>query len=352
MRAYILLSIMSSTAGHGNSTIPHSSIFHTLLSQQDYQRLDPPRLNETTVVKLSMHITMIHDINEKTREFSISFYLHQIWSDPRLQFGHFQSAPWEINLGQDSWEKLWIPDLFFRNLKDGEYVDITVSNRLMTLSVTGEVYYIAAIRAIFTCPMKFHKYPFDTQMCPIWMGSFSHMADVVKFEWSDSLVELSAGEELFSYTIAKINEEDCSEGYNFGTYSCSCAKFTLQRRYGTLITQMYFPSVLMIILSWIPFWIETGIDILVGLMIVLALLMQTSTSDLPQISYITAVGIWFLVCVIYVFLALILYTIGSTLKENQDNRVRKFRLWCRILLPVSFCLFIIVYFLLYTTVIV
>ncbi len=54
---------------------------------------------------------------------------------------------------------------------------------------------------------------------------------------------------------------------------------------------MYFPSILMIILSWIPFWIETSIDILVGLMIVLALLMQASTSDLPQISYITAVGI-------------------------------------------------------------
>ncbi len=343
---------MSGAAGHGNSTIPHSSIFHTLLSQQDYQRSDPPRLNQTTVVKLGIYITMIHDINEKTREFSISFYLRQIWSDPRLQFGHFQSAPSKIYLGQDSWDKLWIPDIFFPNLKNGEYVDITVSNRRMTLSSTGEIYYIAAIKAIFTCPMKFHNYPFDTQLCPIRLHSFSYLADIVKLEWSGSSVDIIGEVELFSYSIAEINKIDCSQNFSSEVFPSLCANFTFQRKYGTLMTQMYFPSVLMIILSWIPFWIETGIDILVGLMIILALLMQTSTSDLPQISYITAVGIWFLMCVIYVFLALVLYTICQTLKENPDNRVRKFRLWCRILLPVSFCVSSIAYFLFYTKVII
>ncbi len=350
--AYIFLSSISSASRHGNSTLLHSSIFHTLLSQQDYERSDPPREYETTVVKLGIYINMFHGINEKTQEFSISFYLRQFWSDPRLRFDHIRSAPSKINLGQDSWNKLWIPDIFFPNLKNGEYVDITVSNRLMQLHVTGDIFYVAAMKAIFTCPMKFHNYPFDTQLCTIRLQSFSHLADVVKLEWSDASVGISPEVELFSHTISELSEIDCSKNFSFGVFPYLCANFTFQRRYGHLITQMYFPSILMIILSWIPFWIESSIDILVGLMIVLALLMQTSTSDLPQISYITAVGIWFLVCVIYVFIALVLYTIGQMLKEHQDNRVRKFRLWCRILLPVSFCFFTMSYFLVYATIIV
>ncbi len=350
---YFILSIMSGVTGNINSTTAPSSIFRKLLNQQDYQRSDPPRLNETTVVRLGMYIAMIHGISEKTQDFSILFYLIQRWSDPRLQFSHFQSAPSKINLGQDAWETLWTPDVFFRNLKDGEYVDITVSNRQMRLHVTGEIFYIAAIKAVFTCPMEFQKYPFDTQICPIWLQSLSNEVDVVTLEWRPgSAVHLNPHVQLFSYTMNMITEEECSQNYTNGTFSCLSAKFTLQRRYGRLITQTYFPSVLMIILSWIPFWIDTSIDILVGMMIVMAFLMQTSTNDLPQISYITAVGIWFLVCVSYVFLALILYTIGQRLKGHQDNWVRKFKLWCRILLPVSFCIFCVVYFLVYTSIII
>ncbi len=222
---------------------------------------------------------------------------------------------------------------------------MTVSNRLMKLSATGEIYYVAAMKAVFTCPMKFQKYPFDTQICPIWLESYSYSGDVVKFEWQPgSAVQLYPDPELISHTILEINEEDCSKNYTAGSYSCLCVKFKLERKYGRLITQVYLPSVLMIILSWIPFWIETSIDILVGLMIVLALLMEASTSDLPPISYITAVGIWFLICVLYVFLALVLYTIGQRLKQNQDRRLQTFMMRCRILLSVSFCLFEVTYF--------
>ncbi len=228
---------MSATAGHGNATTAPSSIFRTLLKQQDYQRSDPPRLNETTLLTLDMYIGMIHGINERTQDISISFYLRQWWTDPRLEFSHFQSAPSRISLGKDSWDTLWTPDVFFRNLKDGEFVDITVSNRLMTLSVTGEIFYVAAIKAVFTCPMEFQKYPFDTQICPIWIESFSYSTDVVKLEWSsDSAVLLNPNVTLYGHTIREIEEEDCSQNYSLRAFPCLSAKFTLQRRYGRLIT--------------------------------------------------------------------------------------------------------------------
>ncbi len=347
-KAYIFLSFVSGTTGQRDANTAPSSIFRKLLNQQDYRRSDPPRLNETTVVRLGMYIPRIHGISEKTQEFSITFYLRQWWTDPRLEFSHFHSAPSQINLGQDSWETLWIPDIYFQNLKDGEYVDMTVSNRLITLSVTGEIYYATAIKAVFTCPMKVNKYPFDTQMCPIVMQSFSSMADVLKFEWSsDSAVNLSPDIHLFSHTILEIIQQDCSQNYSIGTAPCLFANFQLQRRYERLIIQIYFPAVLMVILSWIPFWIDTSIDILVGLMIVMALLMQTSTGDISQISYITAMGVWFVVCILYVFLSLVLYTVAQRFKELQDIRLRKFRVWSRFLLPVSFCLFCAFYFFIY-----
>jgi len=69
-------------------------------------------------------------------------YLRQAWRDPRLAFKSFGTGFQKIRLGEDSWDGLWIPDTFFRNEKAAEFHDVTVNNRLMTLTDEGKLWYV------------------------------------------------------------------------------------------------------------------------------------------------------------------------------------------------------------------
>ena len=44
----------------------------------------------------------------------------------------------------------------------------------------------------FTCPMKLHNYPMDTQSCPIMIESFGQTMDKLQFVWLENPVDLDA----------------------------------------------------------------------------------------------------------------------------------------------------------------
>jgi len=76
------------------------------------------------------------------KDFSVSMYLRQAWTDKRLAFDSFVTGVDMIRLLNDSWNELWIPDTFFRNEKAAEFHDVTVNNRMMTVTARGKVWYV------------------------------------------------------------------------------------------------------------------------------------------------------------------------------------------------------------------
>ena len=41
-----------------------------------------------------------------------------------------------------------------------------------------------------------------------------------------------------------------------GNYTCAAVKFYLERTYGYYLAQVYLPSILVVILSWVSFWLD------------------------------------------------------------------------------------------------
>ena len=76
------------------------------------------------------------------KDFAVSMYLRQAWRDPRLAFESFETGIDKIRLPEKSWKRLWIPDTFFRNEKEAEFHDVTVNNRMMTLTAQGDLWYV------------------------------------------------------------------------------------------------------------------------------------------------------------------------------------------------------------------
>ena len=110
--------------------------------------------------------------------------------------------------------------------------------------------------------------------------------------------------------------------YNFtGTFSCLRASLTLKRNVGNFIIKRYIPSFLIVILTFLGFWIPTtAYPARVGLTItaLLALISQQSNDDL-NVSYIYAMSVWMFLCITFVFATLIEFSFAICVSQNAIN---------------------------------
>ena len=119
--------------------------------------------------------------------------------------------------------------------------------------------------------------------------------------------------------------------YVSGPHSALVAKFTFHRRLGYYMIQTYIPSMLTVTISWFSFWISPDSPpARVGLGITTVLTMITISNSarapLPKVSYTKAIDWFLLMCLVYVFGALMEYAIVNfysckvRYKRRKDTR--------------------------------
>ncbi|KAG1677017.1 Glycine receptor subunit alpha-2 [Nymphon striatum] len=99
-----------------------------------------------------------------------------------------------------------------------------------------------------------------------------------------------------------------------GNFTCLEVIFTLKRRLGYYMFQTYFPTCMIVIMSWISFWIKPeAVPARVTLGVTSLLTMSTqhakSQATLPPVSYIKAIDIFMSACIVFVFLSLIEFAV-------------------------------------------
>lgn len=118
--------------------------------------------------------------------------------------------------------------------------------------------------------------------------------------------------------------KDC-EYYADGTHSKLVARFWFKRRLGYAFLQIYIPTIMLVVLSWLSFWIpEDSVPARVALGSTTVLSVVTFTgsfrSSLPKVSYIKAVDVYFIASFTFVFAAVVEYV--SVLLNTGLNRQR------------------------------
>lgn len=126
--------------------------------------------------------------------------------------------------------------------------------------------------------MKFESYPHDTQICSMMIESrkfclisnlnklfifnykifiVSHTTQDLVFIWNmtDPLV-VNPEIELPQLDIASNYTTDCTIEYSTGNFTCLAIVFNLRRRLGYHLFHTYIPSALIVVMSWISFWIK------------------------------------------------------------------------------------------------
>ncbi|GFN97575.1 glycine receptor subunit alpha-2 [Plakobranchus ocellatus] len=259
--------------------------------------------------------TLVSTTSMSKEEYSMSIFLRMRWVDERLKWNESNIED-QLEVDPKLTSRIWAPDLYFLNEKEAIVHDVTVLNKLMQIHKNGTIDTSTRISMTLSCDMHLERYPHDEQTCSIYAGSYSYSKENVELSWHHNPLELRPGLTLPRFTIKGYTTKTCdhqsfgTESIISGNFSCIEANFYLRRQFGYYIVQVYIPSVLIVMLSWVSFWIDldaTPARVSLGLLTVLAISTQSSgeKSALPRVSYIKALDLWLAVCLMFVFLALL-----------------------------------------------
>ncbi|XP_074655681.1 glycine receptor subunit alpha-2-like [Tubulanus polymorphus] len=276
------------------------------------------------VVKINLHVNEISSVNDFSMDYRMSFYLRQRWNDPRLSSNNFHNSN-VLVLRYPDYTKLWLTDLFFTNEKKSSFHEVTSHNSYTKVYPDGNILFSQRLSATLSCPMCLTNFPFDSQTCNVSMESYSYTMDSLRFNWVENKNEhviLSKNLQLPEYKIRSVTSSVCDTHLDTGNFTCLRASFSLVREFGYYLIQWYIPTVLIVSLSWISFWIDVSASparISLGLLTILAVTTHSagSRSQLPRVSYIKANDVWTSSCMVFVFGALMEFALANLLARRE-----------------------------------
>ena len=91
------------------------------------------------------------------------------------------------------------------------------------------------------------------------------------------------------FLIELVEANKCDNKIHVGNYSCLVAQFHLKRSISFHLIQNYLPSILIVAVSWVSFWMDIESvpgRISLGVITLLAVSQLATGTSLPQTSYV------------------------------------------------------------------
>lgn len=313
-------------------------ILNYLLNSSKYDARIPPDYEKdvATEVDVQLFVTSIDSINAISMDYTLNVFLRQTWRDPRLNFSHLSNIS-VLELDQRRISDVWVPDTYFQNEKSASFHTVTVPNKLLHIYNDGSVIYSIRLSLTLSCVMDLRFFPMDEQTCSIFMESYGYSIENVALMWSPNEPVIFGLDDNNEQTLPQfyfhkpLETKGCSTVNSFNTeFSCLEAKLFFRRSLGFYMSQVFIPSMMIVILSWISFWIHMdAVPARVSLGVICVLTMTTQSSgirsSLPVVSYIKAIDIWMAVGLLFVFAALLEYAYINvqTRKHRKQAKDKK-----------------------------
>ncbi|KAM7290882.1 gamma-aminobutyric acid receptor subunit beta [Ixodes scapularis] len=280
-------------------------------------------------VGVTMQIISISTVSEVQMDFTSDFYFRQSWRDERLSF---QKSPGleSMTVGAEVAEKIWVPDTFFANEKSAYFHMATTPNTFLRIGSGGEVFRSIRLTVTASCPMDLRYFPMDRQACTIEIESFGYTMKDIRYRWSDgdTSVRIAKEVELPQFKVLGHVQKAKEVALTTGNYSRLVCEIRFARSMGYYLIQIYIPAGLIVVISWVSFWLHRNASparVALGVTTVLTMttLMSSTNAALPKISYVKSIDVYLGTCFVMVFTALLEYaTVGYLGKRITMRKTR------------------------------
>ncbi|CAL4075715.1 unnamed protein product, partial [Meganyctiphanes norvegica] len=355
--------------------VQQKKILTKLLKDSDYDVNEWPDADFglPTTVYVQMFINSFGSLNAANMDYGIDVFLRQRWHDRRMAFNDTRN---HITITNDEFlKRVWKPDTYFDNVKEASQHTVTMPNVLLRVTKTGDILYSMRLRLKLSCYMELQDYPIDGQHCGVNIQSYAYTDDVIKYAWNKNIpIDLPDTLEIAQFDLMDLMTDSFTYPFVTGNFSGVNVTFILKRQNGYHILQTYIPTILIVSISWVSFWLDPNavpgrVSLGITTLLTLTTLASGIRATLPPVSYVKAIDIWIGTCMIMVFGALLEFTFVNWLanKKIPPGTTTPFKIpameeeaacpppttyieyaraidrLCRALFPGSFVLFNIVY---------
>ncbi|XP_063875360.1 glutamate-gated chloride channel-like isoform X2 [Scylla paramamosain] len=325
----LLLAVLAALCGpvSANFREREKQIIDEIIGPGNYdKRIRPAGANDTgpAVVHINIMIRNVQTISDVKMEYSIQITFREQWTDQRLTFDNMQGRIQYLTLTET--DMVWMPDLFFKNEKEGHFHNIILPNLYIRIYPDGGVLYSIRISLTLSCPMDLKLFPLDRQQCQLLMASYGWTTEDLVFLWKDvEPVQVTKNLHLPRFTLEKFITDYCNSKTNTGEYSCLRVDLVFKREFSYYLIQYYIPCCMLVIVSWVSFWLDqNAVPARVSLGVTTLLTMSTQTSSinntLPPVSYTKAIDVWTGVCLTFVFGALLEFALVNYASRSDKHR--------------------------------
>jgi len=309
---------------------------------KEYSTFDLPFRQKPNLIKIGFEISDVLSINDKDYSITFGLYFSVEWVEPRLNLSQdvwggpeFTESLVPVNL--ELMKNLWIPNIFIYNLKSFKTIDVLSKLAGLWIDSNKRIYYSQATHITFICPMVFDAFPLDTQICKFQVGSYSYDDVRMVFDVSTLGYIQNTQSIILDYAINIKNlrrNDQMFDAGALGNFSLAGFEMTLERHFTSYIITYYLPSGLFVVVSWISFLIPPDIvpgrmALLITLFLVLVNIFNNINSNSPKAEGLTAIEIWMLACILFVFGALIVYAailnqkLTTSIQKKQGKRKKR-----------------------------
>ena len=290
--------------------------------------------DQPTVVRGAVAILDVDEISDTHQNFTINLYGDFRWRDPRL----VHSGPGKI---RQSLAEIWNPRITLLSMQQAwstysDFVDIAPD---------GEVSYRFRLWGNFSQPLDLRDFPFDQQRFEIPIVAADYSSDEVILaayeEDKSSLTETYSVADWRLYNGQTESREMkvanvVHQGLVFG--------FEGERKLNHFVIKVIIPLVLIVVMSWIVFWLDPkdgGIQLGMASTAVLTMIAYhiAFANNLPDIPYVTRMDLFLFGATLLVFASLIevvvTFYLARTDRLEQAHMIDVIARW---VFPILFAL--------------
>jgi len=294
-----------------------------------------------TQVSVGIWIVDITNIDSAQQNFTADLAVVFRWKDARLAHTGTGVAYYAL-------EQIWTPRVGIANETSSVVRKFPESAEV---EPDGTVLYRQRYVGAFTQPLRLRSFPFDRQAFHIQLVAIRYRPDEVMFvpdqNWINNGLKQGAGIApsitLPDWTIEKWETKPVTYALAPGfEYSGYAFEFTAARNVQHYILKVILTLILIVMMSWAGFWIDTvhsasQISVAVTSMLTLIAYRFAVDTQLPRLPYMTRLDVFFLISTLLVFFSLIEVLITTILDNNhRKKQAQTIDRYCRIIFPAVF----------------
>ncbi|XZO03148.1 MAG: hypothetical protein ACM65L_05145 [Microcoleus sp.] len=280
-----------------------------------------PNPDKPTEVAVGFYLINLGRINQSDETFDVSGYLSANWQDERLAFDPKVVGDTEK---RENPEQVWEPALTIVNSQS--------ASKKTAVSITakpdGNVNYLELVNTTVSSDLDLRKFPFDSQKAEVVLESLFfddrtlvlHNDPKLTGYSKDSFVSLSEWQ-ILDVNTTVTPQKFAPDGKNYSRYTF---ELKLKRNYQFYIFKVFIPLLLITLLSWATFWMDSNAtfstQMSVGMTSTLTAITFNFTvaNALPRLSYLTMLDAYIFICYIFFFLSIVAnVTVHLLLQDNK-----------------------------------